>query len=1220
MRDILAAAIAVLGVSVPCLAQDIAPGWRGDPKVWRQDATALVGSTRDVELQQNTFLVSAKEHGDFVLCATVTMSGDNNSGVQYRSRALDGDGFRVGGFQCDWHAKPEYTGMLYDERGAGIAAQRGQMIRWTDAGIEVLGQLARADALDLTVPHQLRIVARGPLSWHEIDGRVVTAIEDLRSDAVRRGVIALQCHAGAPMDVRFDGLTIEDLADTAAADRAAPVPGAVRALLLRAAQRAALPQGAVPNWLWDADAQDGEELFFRRQFRVVAAARDARLSVSCDNHCHVFVNGEKVAQDDSWESPTVVDVSKRLVVGDNVVAVYGWNDGGVAAMALRLAWREGDADKELVSDAAWRCSEDDPDGWNAPGFDDSGWAGVKVLAALGQQGAPWSGSLGADGLGVQRDPYAPQVAVVDPGIQLHALPNVLPLRGDVVQLLDVPRSLGSWVSLGADPKGRLYAGNQGGGLYRIVPAREAGELSTIERVPVELGGAHGLLWFRDSLYAVVNGRDSGLYRLTDTDGDDQLDRVELLRKLEGDGEHGPHSVVVAPDGENLLVLCGNHTKVPELFASRMPAGQAEDRPVPRLEDPHQYWEGHSPPGGWVCQVDPDGKRWELLCCGFRNPYDLVVLSNGRVVVYDADMEWDMGMPWYRPTRLLQVQSGVDYGWRIGSAKWPDDYPDAPPALCDVGPGSPVGMAVLGNDWMADSFLLLDWTFGTAYAATLPRGERRAQLAQFASGVPWPVADVAVAAGGIYVVAGGRGLPSTLTRLLQQAAPAGDPPYGMSPPRVVWDRFAAYGAASVESLLSDRADEDCWAARVALEHRPVAEWRERALAVDVAAPQRAWVGLLALARQGVAEDLGPLLDALGKFSFAKLEHLDRIAWLRVHALGLMRLGTADAVTRAAVGARLLPLFPTGDEREDQDLCELLALVDAKGLLDKAVPLLTPLKPSAPPAWAEVITRNKTYGGVIAKMIDNMPPLGQLAIANALRTVANGWTLDQRRALFTFFGEARQRSGGSSYDGFVQRMIDAAWATCTPAEQQALAEVVGKARAELPKFQSTPPKGPGHDWQVSDIAELSKGDLAGRDVAAGRNLFHAVGCASCHYFAGEGGFGGPDLTSLGNKFSAADVLESVLEPSKVISDQYSGQVLTKQDGSALFGVVRKIFDGDTEVYEVVPAVAEAKPVRVAVADVQKVEPSPLSPMPTDLIDRLSADEVKDLLAFLLSRGQR
>ncbi len=1195
-------------------------GWRGDPAVWKVKDGCLVGSTVGVDIAANTFLVlDGKEPGDFEFYAEVRLEGDNNSGVQYRSRELPGGGFKVNGYQCDLHPAANYTAMLYDEGGAGIVAQRGQAVAWRDAGREALGGVAAVKAVDLSTWHTLRIVACGDVVWHELDGKVVTVVRDERKDAPRRGVLALQVHRGPAMTVAFRKLALREFPNRDAMAAHVPLPLAYSALLKAQEQKPAA-SGPVPQWLWDASPGADEELFFRRSFALPAVPAAARLAVSCDNHCRIYVNGAKVGEGDDWAAPIVLDKVPGLVAGDNVLAVHGWNAGGPAALSVRLSWQQDGKEQVLVSDAAWTCSADDPDGWNTAAFAGTGFAKVRVLGALGDVRLPWSGTHGVDALGRGGDPMAPQVALVATDVDyLGGGPS-----DSVLRLLEVPRSLGSWVALATDAKGRVYAAAQGGGLFRVQPATKAGESSTIERVPVELTGAHGLLWWRDSLYAVVNERNAGLYRLRDTNGDDVLDASELLQKLEGGGEHGPHSVVVSPDGEHLLVVCGNHTKLPPLAASRVPMNFAEDRLQPRLEDPHKYWEGISPPGGWVCQCDADGKNWELITCGFRNPYDIVVLRTGGVVVFDADMEWDLGLPWYRPTRILAVHSGVDYGWRIGSAKWPTDYPEALPAVQDIGPGSPTGMAGVYDGYaQRDHYLALDWTFGVIYRDGTP----------WLSGAPFPVTDVAVVAGATYVATGGRGLPSTLVRV-----PSGhnneSPPFIGRRPGPYWqdmDPWRSEDTRTVEATLGGLDGQVAGEAlriagvhaRIALERRPVEQWRAVALAVQPQAPTRSLAGLLALARQGAPDDRAPLLAAIARLPFTALTHLDRIAWLRVHALALMRLGPVDDATRALVAQRLLPLFPTGNERQDADLAELLAYADAPGLLDKLVPALAPLQPSPVPEWARIAERGDVYGdqygGVIRAMVKAMPPIGQLAIADALRTVKHGWTLEQRRAYFTFLAAARKQKGGASYDGFLKRMIDAAWATCSPAEQQELAALVGMAKADAPKFASTPPKGPGRDWTMADADGIVRDGFAGLDLERGRNLFHAASCASCHYFAGEGGNHGPDLTSLGNKFTARDVLEAIFEPNKVVSDQFTGQVLTKKDGSTLFGHVTKGHHGDVEVYEVMPAAADAQLVRVPVADVQKVEKSPLSPMPADLVDRLSRDELRELVAFLLSRGQ-
>lgn len=1230
MRAILSCVLLVAVFAAQASAQNAAAsvplfdgvslnGWRGDEAVWSVEDGAIVGSTHGVKLQANSFLIYEGQFADFELRCKVQLEGDNNTGVQYRSRVSDRQNHRVVGYQCDMHPNPPYAAMLYDEGGGGIIAQRGQFVRWDDKQRRELGRIAKAGKIDVGEWQDLRIVARGDLVWHELNGRVVTAVQDQRASAPKRGVIAFQVHRGPPMKARFRDVSVRAFAKPELVE----VPGAVHALLLRAATSSASPTGATPHWVWDADAQAEEELFLRREFAVLAVPKKARLAVVCDNNCRVYINGTRVATDDSWESPKVVEVARHLQEGHNVVAVHAWNDGGPAAMALRISWQATDQMFEVVTDKTWRCHSEDPDGWDQSGYDDSSWPLVRDVGPLGGDGLVWSGRHGSGALGSDVDAYAPQVAIVDWEIDTPT-DQPSPMR-----LLDIPRELGSWVSLTSDPEGRLYSSSQGGGLYRITPAQDLGNTTKIERVPVDLGGAHGLLWWRNCLYAVVNGKQDGFYRLTDTDSDGMLDHVEMLRALDGSGEHGPHSVVVAPDGENLLVLCGNMTKLTEIVSSRVPQNWAEDRLLPRLEDARGFWGGYSPPGGCLYKVDPDGKRWELICCGFRNPFDLVVLPTGQVVVYDADMEWDMGLPWYRPTRYLAGQSGMDYGWRKGSAKWPVDYPDAQKALQDIGPGSPTGMAYVPGP--AGGIVGLDWTFGTAYFEGKP----------WNVGAPFPVADVTLSqrvGGGVYVVTGGRGLPSRLIRLVA-GRPSGDYEWSDAEAR----RMSRWGPATSWPETETRTAQqildagqvggdavpfrgvpfgptpDWVTARIALERLPAAKIRSTVLAVDAAQPDRSFAGLLALARQGDKSDLQPILDALDKFSFAKLLHSQRIAWLRVHSLVLLRQGPASEQQRRAIAARLLPLFPAGNERQNQDLCELLTYVDAPGVLAKAVPLLAPLHPSKAPAWAELATRNASYGGVIDKMMANMTPMGQLAIANALRTVKSGWTIPQRRTLFTFLGEARSRSGGASYDGYVLKIVDLAWQTCSDEEKRELEFLVGRVRAPKDKFQSKQPLGPGQDWQASDIPALVADGFQGRKKKSGRNLFHAVGCASCHYFQGEGGFGGPDLTSLKNKFRASDVLEAVIDPNKVISDQYTGQILTKKDGSALFGVVHKTYDGDMEVYEVIPAVADAKPVRIPVDQVAKVVPSPLSPMPAGLLNRMSKEEIRDLVAFLLGEGK-
>src|SRR5262249_31323537 len=151
----------------------------------------------------------------------------------------------------------------------------------------------------------------------------------------------------------------------------------------------------------------------------------------------------------------------------------------------------------------------------------------------------------------------------------------------------------------------------------------------------------------------------------------ELDKVELLRKFDGGGgEHGPHAVLLSPDGKSLYVVNGNQTKLMQFDTSRVPPHWGEDHLLPRMPDGRGFMRGVLGPGGAIYRTDPDGKHWELVSVGFRNQYDAAFNRDGELFTFDADMEWDMNTPWYRPTRVCHVTSGSEFGWRNGAGKWP----------------------------------------------------------------------------------------------------------------------------------------------------------------------------------------------------------------------------------------------------------------------------------------------------------------------------------------------------------------------------------------------------------------------------------------------------------------------------------------------------------------------------------------------------------------------
>ena len=361
------------------------------------------------------------------------------------------------------------------------------------------------------------------------------------------------------------------------------------ATLNRLTLAAEAPDHETPHWVWlGPDAKNGQSLYFRTTFTVAGPVSSARITATCDNHMQVYLNGLPLLRGDDWQKPVYADVADRIHAGRNVIAVWAGNDGGPAGLLLKLQWKPPHAPaRSIVTDDRWRVSETAGDGWTSAGFDDSRWASAADLGALGRV-AIWKS---VDDAALSAATRGEAGAFATPAEEIQTL------AGFKTELIySVPRWQGSWVSLTFDDRGRIITSDQFGRLYRVTPPPigQSGNQARVEAIDLEIGEAHGLLYAFDSLYVVVSGSrlESGLYRVRDSNGDDQLDQVELLMPLEGAGEHGPHAIIPAPDGKSLYLVAGNHTKLPlHIAGSRVPRVWAEDVLLER------YWD----PGG---QADP----------------------------------------------------------------------------------------------------------------------------------------------------------------------------------------------------------------------------------------------------------------------------------------------------------------------------------------------------------------------------------------------------------------------------------------------------------------------------------------------------------------------------------------------------------------------------------------------------------------------------------------
>ncbi len=817
---------------------------------------------------------------------------------------------------------------------------------------------------------------------------------------------------------------------------------------------------------------------------------------------------------------------------------------------------------------------------------------------------------------------------------------------------------GSWVAMCFDDKGRMIASDQYGGLFRLtIPAIGSGSTTPkVEALKIGspgtikgMGAAQGLLYAFNSLYVMVNNRvtddlprHSGFYRLQDTNGDDQYDKVTMLKELEGSGEHGPHSIVMSPDKMSLYVIAGNHTDAPEMDDYLLPKTWKQDNLFPFIVDPRGHANDRMAPGGWVANVKPDGTDWTLVSAGYRNAFDLAFSETGDLFVYDADMEWDIGTPWYRPTRICHATSGSEFGWRTGNSKWSPAWPDNLPPVINIGQGSPTSMLHASNAKFPakykNTLLAFDWSFGIVHSIHLkPSGSTfTADREEFLSGVPLPLTDGVIGPdGALYFLTGGRRLESDLYRVHYKGsspmiATTAVPPLTKENQlrRSIEKYHAGVNSAALAEVWPHLNHPDRfirYAARIAVEHQPVHQWKEKAL--NEKDPVSAIQAAIALARTESSEaNRDGLNTNLLKINLKSLTEPQQIELLRAYELVTARMGEPSAAQKKQIIAALNPSYPSNSGELNRSLARVLVTLEAPGVIEKTLTLMdkkedTSVMPGGLTATssADLIMRNPRYGMDIAKTLEKMPPPQQTYLAMMLSSAKDNWTPASQERYMKWFRKAFEYQAGLSYIGFMDK-----------ARQRALSHVPEGKRAAYDKMsggellakngnslaQTVYPKGPGKNWNVETALSTVDDQLTGRNFQQGKDMYSAITCGRCHAVQGQGGNIGPDLTQLGTRFSNKDILESIIEPDKVISDQYAATRFELKNGESIIG---RIINEDKTNYSVSQnPFAPDVVVKVAKKDVASSQYSPSSIMLPGLINSLNEDELKDLIAYLKSGG--
>lgn len=795
----------------------------------------------------------------------------------------------------------------------------------------------------------------------------------------------------------------------------------------------------------------------------------------------------------------------------------------------------------------------------------------------------------------------------------------------VERVLSVPRELGSWVAFCFDARGRIYASDQGPRLFRVTPPPIGSTAEPVVEVVSEVWGhSQGMAFIDGALYLIQHGdhhperfRPDVLLRIRDSDGDDRLDSAETLLEFpraSGDAanwyEHSYHAVIPGPDGRSIWLVSGDRNGLPGDRIRTPKLWNRDSWDFPFTDTPYC--------GGWVARADLDGKNLEVVCMGLRNGYDLAFDRQGDLFTFDSDLENDLGLPNYRPTAIRQILSGSDSGWggRAGEMlwSWKPDWEEIQPPLLDIGPGSPTGIC-FGHDAAfppryREALFACDWSYGRMFAIHLePSGATHSAEAEpFLSAQGLPIADVAVSPAdhALYFLTGGRGTQSGLYRVTA----TGDSKAATTPPapddattalrnlRISLERFhgqvddAAVTAAWSNLGHTDRAIRA--AARAALEWQPVETWRARALAES--SPRTGLQALLSLARVTAGEkNLQPeILESLARFDFSGLSPDEQTWYLRILTISASRHGMFSSEAAAKLIATLEPALPSPDRRVNEGIVALCAALKSPSLIPPTLDLL------------EAARTQEEQVNYVRALVASAP--------------FAAWTPAFReRFLHLALDRVPNWKGGftarSVRDSLLHQVI-----AMLPPEEQALHAARIEAARKPTSVLPTTSRAFVQKWTLEDlVAETDQATEPGAekhgDAANGRKLYAAAACIVCHSFQGEGGRAGPDLTTAARRYSTRDLLENILEPSRVINEQYALQQYVMSDGKTFTGRTVNMA-GDTVMVATDPNDPGGSEVRFDIHDLESSAPSKVSFMPEGLLDTLTLDEIRDLLAYLRS----
>lgn len=704
----------------------------------------------------------------------------------------------------------------------------------------------------------------------------------------------------------------------------------------------------------------------------------------------------------------------------------------------------------------------------------------------------------------------------------------------------------SWVAMAFDEQGRLTLAKEKKGLIRLTISGSGDQ--KIEVIDDELLECRGLLYAHGSLFANANNTKA-LFRLTDTNSDGTFDeRKELMRSGGGVG-HGRNHIKLGPDGD-IYVAHGNNVLLPEGIASDSPLKNYEnDQLIPNPWDGSMFDGNVELPAGHILRVKPDGSKITLLAGGLRNPLDIAFNRAGELFTFDADMERDVGTPWYMPTRVLHVLPGADFGWRRGTGRFPAWYADTLPSVIDIGLSSPTGIffgygAAFPKKYQ-EALYLLDWSYGRIIAVHF--GKKVTQE-DFITGRPLNVTDGCIGPdGAMWFITGGRGTQSGLYRVTGTSS----------------DGFYSSGWSDAHAAKLQK--------RLLLENRQVAEWRAEAFR------GRDMQALLALARVGAKTDLEPLLDAVMKA--APKPTLDA---LRVIAVAIARQGEPAQKDQLAAWA----VYPANETFLNRELCRLLVYLKSPTVIEKTMPLLQ----------AATTSEDLLFYPFMLRYLKDGWTLDQRKIA--FEALSKAEKMTGASTFFKAISDTRSELAAALKPKEATQLA----AIIHPPKPATLSPhaLPGHSFKNWTLADLEP--------QLTNMNVKTRSRESARDalVRAQCVFCHRVSMDATL----PAGVFGPDLVQVSARFGRKDLLDHILNPSKFIDEKFRLVTVKTSDGKTHSGSLES---EDDERVVLKPNPLAPETVEVGKAMIQERIISEVSPMPAGLLNALKAEQILDLLAW-------